>query len=146
MNITAKEIAPGQALDDAYAVRMEVFVREQGFSTEIEVDEIDVIAHHIVLYDDNGKPIATGRTFPSPQQDGVYILGRIAALQAYRGHGIGRRVMDELERMALAQGAKTLQLGAQCRAKGFYERLGYTPFGETYYEEYCEHIHMQKTV
>jgi predicted GNAT family N-acyltransferase len=48
---------PGSDLTDAYAVRMSVFVNEQGFSPELETDEIDHTAYHIVLFD-GSKPMA----------------------------------------------------------------------------------------
>ena len=40
--------------DDEMSIRTEVFVDEQGF--EDEYDEIDDESHHIILYDDEGKP------------------------------------------------------------------------------------------
>ena len=40
---------------EAAMIRQEVFVEEQGF--ELEFDEIDPIAQHIVLFE-NGAPIA----------------------------------------------------------------------------------------
>lgn len=33
---------------------------------------------------------------------------------------------------------------SQCRAQGFYEKIGYVASGETYLDEDCEHIHMEK--
>ena len=37
-------------------------------------------------------------------------------------------------------------LSAQVRASGFYEKLGYKKMGDIYYDEYCEHIHMEKSL
>lgn len=41
---------------DAKNIRIEVFMKEQGF--ENEFDEIDNLCHHIVAFDE-GKPIGT---------------------------------------------------------------------------------------
>ena len=46
---------------DAKAIRQSVFVEEQGF--EYEFDDIDETALHLVLYDENDNPCATGRLF-----------------------------------------------------------------------------------
>ena len=45
---------------DAKNIRIEVFMKEQGF--ENEFDEIDNLCHHIVAFDE-GKPIGTCRFF-----------------------------------------------------------------------------------
>jgi len=137
-------IAPGEAPGDAFAVRETVFVKEQGFSLEIELDEIDAVAHHVVLYEE-GRPVACGRLFADPQMGGnTYHVGRVAVLRPLRGTGLGRRVMEEIERKTRALRADRLVLGAQCRAQDFYKKLGYTPFGEVFMDEHCEHIHMEK--
>ncbi|MFV0400907.1 MAG: GNAT family N-acetyltransferase [Oscillospiraceae bacterium] len=141
-----KWVAPGGDLTDAWWVRDQVFTIEQEFSPEIEVDDMDVLAHHVVFYED-GKPIATARTFPETGGNGgeTYIIGRVAVLKEHRGGGMGKRLMDAMEEKARELGAKAVLLGAQCRAKGFYERCGYTDTGEpTYFEEYCEHVDMRK--
>ena len=46
--------------EDAYKIREDVFIKEQGFVNEL--DEIDNIATHIVLYIDN-EPVGTCRVF-----------------------------------------------------------------------------------
>ncbi len=48
--------------EDAAAVRETVFVHEQGFSLEIEQDDFDGVAWHVVGYR-QGCPVCTGRLF-----------------------------------------------------------------------------------
>ena len=139
---TIVHIPPGGDLTDAYSVRFEVFVQEQGFSVEIEVDDIDITAHHVVLYRD-GKPFATARTFPEGG-DGTFIIGRVAVRKCFRGGGTGKALMREIESLAASLGAKTLTLGAQLQAAEFYRKCGYHEYGEHYFEEHCEHVHMKK--
>ncbi|MFV0479888.1 MAG: GNAT family N-acetyltransferase [Anaerorhabdus sp.] len=129
--------------DDCFYVRNEVFVIEQGFSLEIEQDEIDNTCTHIVFYADN-QPIATGRSFINDHGD--YTLGRICVLPSYRGDGLGARVIQTLELKAKEEGASKTHLGAQIQAIDFYKRLGYKEVGEVYYEEGCPHIHMIKSI
>lgn len=140
---TSKILAPGDDLADAFSVRMEVFVREQGFSADQEFDATDPVAHHVVLYDGD-LPVGTGRVFPS-KEPGLYVLGRIAVRQSCRG-GTGRLLMERMEELARRLEAAALTLGAQCRVRGFYEKLGYTAYGDEYMDEHCPHIHMKKVL
>lgn len=125
---------------DAKIVRQAVFVEEQGFQNEF--DEIDGRAWHVVLYED-GVPAATGRTFPKGD-GGVYLIGRVAVQKAYRGRGLGEKVVRELEKKLKELGAGRAELSAQLQAQGFYEKLGYRPFGRVYHDEHCPHIAMGK--
>ena len=70
-----------EQIDNCFFVRKKVFVIEQGFSEELEFDDIDSIAYHLCIYDDNNQPIATARLF---QEHGVYHCGRICILKEYR--------------------------------------------------------------
>ncbi len=125
---------------DAAALRTEVFVDEQKF--EEEFDQTDAVALHMVVYDEDGSPIATGRLFE--EDGGTWHVGRICALKRLRGTGLGRVVVEELEKKAITLGASRIILGAQTRVQGFYETLGYRVYGDEYYEEYCPHVPMEK--
>src|SRR5689334_12615347 len=108
--------------DDAFAVRIAVFVEEQQIPREEELDELDASAVHCVGYD-AGDPVAAGRLVVA---DGYGKIGRMAVLPSHRGRGIGRAVLDELEREALCRGLPLAKLSAQLSAAGFYDRAGYT--------------------
>lgn len=142
MNQYRCEIRKGlDGIEDTMQVRVRVFHDEQGF-TEV-IDETDPAAHNVVLYDGE-CPIATGRVFP--YRDGIYKIGRVAVDKAYRKNGTGRALMAHLEALARELGAAAIQLSAQEGAVGFYERLGYTAYGEWYMDEHCPHRDMKKTL
>lgn len=126
-------------LEDAHYVRDTVFIKEQKF--ELDKDEIDLVARHIVVYD-NEKPIATARTFL--HTDGTYHIGRVAVIKEYRGKGIGRITMIGLHEILAEKGVNKVYLSSQTSAKEFYKTLGYIEFGEEYYDEHCLHISMCK--
>lgn len=136
-----KTIAPGGTLDDAAQVRMAVFVREQGYAPELEFDEFDAQATHIVLYDGT-TPVATGRLFN--EGSGVYKLGRIAVLQAYRNQHLGARLVEQLMAEARALGATQFAISAQVSARGFYEKLGFRCVDEShiYPDGHLPHLDM----
>ncbi len=123
---------------DAKMIREKVFVEEQGF--EEEFDDIDEYAKVLVFYD-NAKPIGICRYFKTGD---TYHIGRIAVLPEYRGIGLGSEIVRAAEKEIIAEGGTEAELSAQRRAEGFYTKLGYAPEGESYYEEYCEHIRMRR--
>lgn len=140
-----KLLPPGADLTDAYAVRTAVFVNEQGFSPELEVDETDRTAYHIAMFD-GPKPIATGRVFPCEEDPHVYVIGRVAVLKKYRSQGVGYKLMGKLEECAKSLGGQAVVLGAQLQARPFYEKNGYEEYGQEYQEEGCPHVHMKKNL
>ncbi len=125
-------------LTDAYKIRFKVFVEEQNVPVDLEVDDIDSIAHHIVVYQD-GIPVGTGRVF---EQDGRYYLGRIAVLKEYRKQHIGSLIVNLLLQKAFELGAREVHIHAQTSALEFYKKLGFIPYGEPYDEAGIEHVSM----
>ena len=130
-----------ELIEDAKMIRQKVFVEEQGF--ENEFDEIDERAYHVVVYQDKCA-IATGRMYFEDEK--TMILGRIAVIKEYRGTGLGNKVVKSLENKAKELNCTTVKLSAQQRAQMFYEKLGYQPIGEVYYDEWCPHITMSKNI
>ncbi|MBE5960953.1 MAG: GNAT family N-acetyltransferase [Lachnospiraceae bacterium] len=129
--------------DSARIIREEVFMKEQGFQNEF--DEIDDRAKHIVLYTEEGKPVATCRIFKG-EYSGDYILGRLAVRKEYRGKNIGATIVEEAERCVKELGGNTLSLHAQCRVSKFYQNLGFSEYGEADEDEGCPHIWMKKVL
>lgn len=126
--------------EEAKYIRTEVFMKEQGFKDEF--DEWDNKVSHVVLFVD-GKAAGTGRLLPGGNNNN-FVIGRVAVLEKYRKLHIGSKIINELEAIAKNLGGTSIILSAQCTAQGFYEKLGYVASGETYLDEFCEHIHMEK--
>lgn len=126
--------------EEARLIRTEIFMDEQGFKNEFDDDDSKCI--HAVIFAD-GTAAATGRIFPP--QDGACVIGRIAVRKAFRGKNLGFATVKLLEEKAGELGAKKIVLSAQCRVREFYEKLGYSASGEIYSDEFCPHIHMEKT-
>ena len=129
---------------DVEYIRQVVFVEEQRFQEEF--DRIDPMAVHIAFYYDD-KPIACCRYYKvEGEACSVYQVGRIAVLKEYRDKGIGRYILQAVERLLKEKGADRLVLSAQIRAKEFYIKCGFIETGDIYYEEYCQHIKMFKDI
>lgn len=125
----------------AYRIRRVVFVDEQQVPEDIELDEYDADADHVLLLLD-GEPVATARLVVRP--DGVGVVGRVAVLGEHRGTGLGDAVMDAIEARAAERGLRAIELHAQTYVRGFYERRGYHAFGEEYWEAGIRHISMRR--
>ncbi len=128
----------GNLREDAQKVRIEVFVIEQNVPIELEWDEGDEVSTHAVAYDQQGRPVATGRLLP----DGH--IGRMAVSQSLRGQGIGKQVLIALLDHARQDGHQELVLHAQTYAVPFYERQGFVVEGEEFIEADMPHRLMRK--
>lgn len=63
--------------------------------------------------------------------------------KAYRKNGLGAALVHEMILKAKELGADEIVLGAQCRAKGFYEKLGFVVCGQEYMDEHVPHVEMK---
>ncbi|WP_226481037.1 GNAT family N-acetyltransferase [Natrinema amylolyticum] len=129
--------------DDAFAVRRTVFVEEQGVDEDLEYDDHDETAVHFVAYDD-GEPIGAARL--REYEAGVGKVERVAVLESRRTEGVGRALMEALERRAIDAGFEALKLHSQTRAAGFYRSLGYDRRGEEFEEASIPHVEMRKSL
>ena len=141
MRIVAVD-ATSDLMPAAYAVRHQVFVVEQAVPDELERDEFDAIAIHLVALRDNGV-IGTLRIVVS---GGIAKIGRMAVLAAERKTGIGSRLMDRAAEIARAMNVRDLVLHAQLTAKPFYARLGYREEGDVFDEAGIAHVTMRKRI
>lgn len=126
-------------LQDVFAVRKKVFQEEQGIAAEIERDEIDPIAMHGAVYDENDNCVAAGRIF---WDDGRYVIGRVAVLAEQRGKGYGDFLVRMLIDRANLAGAKQVFAHVQKETVGFYESIGFRVCGEEYAEAGKAHLPM----
>ncbi len=127
----------GKDKDAICAIREAVFINEQHVPRELEFDGLDDTAVHVLAHV-NEQPAGTGRVL----DDGH--IGRIAILKAFRGQGLGARVVLALIDEAARGGCQRVYLGAQLQAVEFYQKLGFTPYGEEFMDAGIPHIHMEK--
>lgn len=125
------EIAQTEDRAICYALRHEVFVIEQGYTAEGEVDALDADSLHLLARED-GTPIATARVHI---EGDTARIGRVCVLKARRGIGLGADLINAAVTLGLAHGTTRAVLGAQLHAVGFYEKLGFTPYGDPYDDE-----------
>ena len=150
-----RQVTPEDGLADAFAVRREVFVREQGVSENEEMDGRDDEAAQFVAYDDD-YPIGTARlrTVEGDESGGagtgpaerVGKVERVAVRVDYRGQGVGRALMDRVESRARSAGFDALELHAQTHVEAFYGKLGYETTSGVFQEAGIDHVAMRKSL
>jgi predicted GNAT family N-acyltransferase len=122
----------------AFAIRMRVFVREQGVSEEIELDRDDQRAIHFLAF---AGPRAVGTARVVWHRTSAKI-GRMAVLKSYRGRGVGKKLLQRAMETAKKHSAKSIYLHAQVPVIGFYESMGFRCDGPVFEEAGIPHRKM----
>lgn len=126
----------------ASAVRLAVFVSEQGISESDEWDDVDALAMHAVCLVKE-QSVATGRVWCDAASPSIAHIGRLAVLASQRGHGLGRMVLQALMQQAREWRCISVVLHAQTSALGFYEAQGFVAQGDPFDEVGIAHVLMR---
>jgi len=129
--------------EDAFAVRKQVFVEEQGVPLHLECDAEDASATHFIMYEGN-DPVGAARL--RNIVDDTAKIERVCILQDQRGKKLGALIMKEMEKHAISMNKKKLKLHAQSYAIPFYEKLGYTVTSPEFMDAGIPHRAMEKTI
>lgn len=127
-------------MEEAFALRHEVFVVEQGVPQELEVDNDDKIATHLVALS-QGRVVGTLRVV---LHGCAAKIGRMAVSASWRNNGIGRDLMEFAAVTASREGVAEIILNAQVSARDFYARLGYVEEGALFDDAGIPHVLMRK--
>ena len=137
-----------EELNLGFALRIEVFVREQKVPMELELDEKDHSENtvHIGYFSDD-KLIGIARLIELDKD--VIHIGRVVIDKKYRGKGIGRKLIVGCETTAknILKREIIIELSAQIQAEKFYESLGYNRVNDKIYlDAGIEHVNMRKVI
>lgn len=123
-------------------IRRVVFIVGQDVPEHLERDGQDGEALQFIAFKDE-TPIGTARVLV---EDGAGKIGRVAVLEDQRRRGVGtelmRMILDDLRR----EGLHTAKLGAQTHALGFYQALGFVPYGPEFLDAGIPHRSMSITL
>ena len=137
-----------EELDLGFALRIEVFVKEQNVPVELELDDKDYSDNtvHIGYFSDD-KLIGVARLIDMDKD--VIHIGRVVIDKEYRGKGIGRKLIVGCETTAknILKREVIIELSAQIQAEKFYESLGYNRVNDKIYlDAGIEHVDMRKVI
>ena len=137
-----------EELNLGFALRIEVFVKEQKVPIELELDDKDHsnnTVHIGYFHDDN--LIGVARLIDMDKD--VIHIGRVVIDKEYRGQGIGRELIIGCENIAqqILKRKIIIELSAQIQAENFYKSLGYNRVNDKIYlDAGIEHVDMRKVI
>ncbi|KAG8890490.1 hypothetical protein FRB98_007837 [Tulasnella sp. 332] len=148
--LVTSSAADKELLKQCRDIRLKVFIDEQKFPLECEIDEYDeggLSVHYLLQMLPSKEPAGTVRIVPSKTK-----IGRLCLLPDYRKHRFGSDLMSKahgflqsyLAEHHLKEGK--ISLHAQIPVIPFYARLGYTAIGEIFDEDGAPHQKMILTL
>ena len=123
--------------EQATAIRMAVFVREQQLPEADEIDAFDSLSLHALALD-SGRAVGTARLLPDAR------IGRMSVLPDWRRSGVGGLLLERLVAIAAARGDLIVELSAQVYVLAFYARHGFEAFGPIYDDAGIAHQSMRR--
>ena len=127
-------------IDQALALREQVFCVEQGVAPAADRDGLDDVAIQVVAIE-SGHVIGTCRVLVEGE---IGRLGRMAVEAGARGRGLGAAILAAAEQSARDAGARQMRLHAQRYIEDMYAAAGYRPYGEPFMDEGIEHVAMER--
>ncbi|MDC0711193.1 GNAT family N-acetyltransferase [Stigmatella sp. ncwal1] len=137
-------ISPGHPLyEEELELRFRVLREPLGFPRSAVAFPFEQESLHLVAH--QGGTVA-GCVLFHPESPSEGRLFQMAVLPALQGRGLGARLVSGLEAELPRRGMRSVHLHARAPVVPFYERLGYTVFGEPFTEVNIPHRHMRKSL
>lgn len=139
--IEIKAVTYTEAENPIKFIRETVFQVEQNVPPELEFDEHDKTAEHLLAYLNN-QPVGTCRwRYLNPQ---TAKIERLAVLAEARRQKIGQKLMEKSLEVIKSQNCNLVVLNAQEYVKPLYEKIGFHQVGDRFEEAGISHIKMIK--
>lgn len=137
--ISVQKVILPQDLEAAFAIRRQVFVREQGCPPELEFEHDEIATHFLARLE--GAPAGAARW---RRTENGFKLERFAVLPEFRGQGVARALIKGVL-ADIPPGAQPVYLHAQTSAIPVYERSGFVVSGAEFEEAGILHYKMIHT-
>ena len=110
-----------------------------------EKDEIEDQCFHVMICNENHRCIGAGRLQFNTENEAQ--IRYMAVAKDFERQGVGRIIIDALEKKAQEKNITSIILDAREPAIGFYEKLGYVKKEKTYLLfDSIQHYRMEKTL
>jgi radical SAM protein (TIGR04043 family)/putative N-acetyltransferase (TIGR04045 family) len=113
----------GPLLEASYAIRHEVFVKEQGLFRRTDRDEMDSVSVHILAL--RGEE-CVGTVRITPLNGGDWLGSRLAVREPFRGR-VGNLLVERAEEEVRKRGGRRFRAYIQSSKVAFFERCGWRP-------------------
>ena len=140
MNIKYKEVQTINEFIDAIRLRVDIFIKEQGFEPGWEPDEDDKTSRHFIVIVNN-KIISTARFRETSK--GEIKIERMVTKKEYRGKSVGTGLVKYMLNEIMKLKPKKIWLRSQVQSQKFYEKCGFKAFSEPFDMWGIEHIDMK---
>lgn len=142
MNITIKQPESTKEFTQYFELRWRILRAPWGEPEGSEVDDIEDQCFHIMAVDGN-KVVGVGRMQYNSKKEAQ--IRYMAVNSSHERNGIGRMIVNALEKEATDRNVNTIMLDAREPALGFYEKLGYSLEAKSYvlFDE-IQHYRMTK--
>jgi predicted GNAT family N-acyltransferase len=120
-------------------IREQVFVIEQCVPINLEWDEHDEHAIHLLILDNLALPVACARIVDNS-------IGRMAVIKEKRARGLGKALLDKAIHICQLRRIKQIKLSAQTHAIHFYEKAGFHVCSKPYLDANIWHVDMQLNI
>ena len=117
-------------------IRTKVFIEEQQVPVDLEWDEQDASAQHLLVLTSTNEAIACARLLDNGS------IGRMAVLKEWRGLGIGTKLLNKAIALHRQQGISVITLSAQVHAIPFYQKAGFEVISAPYLDAGILHVDM----
>ncbi len=139
--LSYKLVASDRELKEAFEVRKRVFVDEQGIAENLELDDRDGEALHMVVKDGE-RVIGTARVIFLANNQAK--IERMAVLKPFRRKGVGRRIISFLNEELRKKQVEQVVVHAQYAVVGFYKLCGFEESSSPFWEAGIKHIKMER--
>ena len=137
--IKGQYLSYGDDLTKVHEIRKAVFTEEYGIPEDVELDDDDIMAMHVILDYENEK-VGTGRM----KFDGeTFILDKMAVLKEHRNNGYGEFIVRMLlDKVFLANG-KEIFTDATKDTVEFFKKIGFVEIGDEYEKDKLIYVPMK---
>lgn len=129
--IQGKILSYGDNLEDVFMIREKVFVEELGVPKENEFDELEDMAMHVLVFENNlgiqdanhnKIPVATGRIIYDGEN---CVIDHVAVLKEFRNKEYGDFTIRMLINRALISGIDAITITSPINVASFFEKVGF---------------------
>ncbi|STX52706.1 GNAT family acetyltransferase [Legionella busanensis] len=139
MSISIQKVNSPTELKECLAIRKKVFIEGQKVPLNEEVDGKDKESTHYLLTI-NQIPAGVARV---RYLHNIAKIERVAILPNYQGQGLGKHLMQFIiADLKQDKNITIAKLGSQSHAILFYEKLGFTVYGQEYMDAGIPHKDM----
>src|SRR3989338_6821986 len=139
MDVEFKQVETINEFIDAIRLRVEVFIKEQGFQPGWEPDEDDKSSKHFIA-GHNGKVVATARYRETIK--GEIKVERMVTSKEYRNKNVGKGLLAYMLKEIKKLKPKRVWLRSQVSSQSFYEKCGFAATSKPFEMWGVSHIDM----